>query len=244
MGPMIYPLRWLLLVCALTTMLRADFAKDLAHIHTEASGGRARVQALKAIRASGVTYTDKGNLDFVLWAERPNRLRIEVGGAGRKIVQGWDGEHEPWTTDTKLNRTLIMAGEVAAVFKSEAEFDDPLLAGPDRPISIDYAGEVTDDGRDLLKVVVTHNFSSLSYVYLDPETYLVVRRDAVRRYKAGETVVRTDYSDFRAVDGVLLPHRLVVTQAGKRVRETVINRMEANPVLPPGLFTAPASGNN
>jgi hypothetical protein len=244
MDGMITPLRWLLLVCTLTTALHADFAQDLAHIHTEATGGRARVQALKSLRATGITHTDKGDLDFVLWGERPNRLRIEVGSGGRTIVQGWDGHHEPWTTDSTVKRTLILAGEVASVFKSEAEFDDPLLAGPDRPVSLDYVGEVTEDRRDLLKIMVTHNFTAVSFVYLDPSNYLMVRRDAVRRYRAGQIVVRTDYSDFRPVDGVLLPHRLIVTQLGKKVRETVITRIEANPVLPAGLFSAPNPGNN
>lgn len=237
------PLRWLLLLCAFAAGLRADFARDLAHIHAEATGGRERVRALKAIRATGVTRTDKGELGFVLSGERPNRLRIEILDGARTIVQAWDGNREPWTSDTKTGRVLVMAGEVAGVFKTEAEFDDPLLAGPDRPVSLDYAGEAEIEGRTLLKIVVTQNFSATSFVYLDPATYLIVRRDAVRRYKAGEVIMRTDYSDFRPVAGVLLPHRLVVTQGGKRVRETVIEKMEPNPSLAEDCFSMPKRGN-
>lgn len=235
-------LRWTVLVFALTHAVRADFAKDLAHIHAEATGGIERVKALQALRATGTTSTVKGELGFVLCSQRPNRLRITITGDNRTIVQAWDGKNEPWTTDSQTQRIMVMAGEVAAVFKTEAEFDDPLLAGPDRPVSLDYAGEVELDGRSLLKLVVTHNFTSLSFVYLDPSTYLMVRRDVLRRYKAGEVVLRTDYSDFRPVAGVLLPHRLVVTQGGKRVRETVIERMEANPDFPAGFFSVPAGG--
>ncbi|MFA6961572.1 MAG: hypothetical protein WC205_12525 [Opitutaceae bacterium] len=234
-----YPLRWLLFVCALTTLVRADFARDLARIHVEASGGQEQVNALKSFKATGVTTGESGNLKFTLWAARPDLIRIEVNSGTRIIVQGWDGKSDPWTGDSQTKRITLLSGEAADAFKSEAEFDDPLLAGADRKTSLDYVGEVEVEGRSLLKVVVTLNFISLSYVYLDPETYMIVRRDVVRPSGGAEAIVRTDYSDFKPVAGVMIPHRLVISQNGKRLRETVIEHMEPNPELSPGLFAVP-----
>jgi outer membrane lipoprotein-sorting protein len=221
---------------------RADFAKDLARIHTESVGGRARVDALKGLKVTGTTRSERGDLQFRMWAGRPNQIRTEVTSGSRTIVQVWNGKAEPWRADSQTRRILFMSGDQADEFKAEAEFDDPLLAGADRRVSLDYAGEVTVEGRPLLKVVVTRNFTETSFAYLDATTYLIVRTDVVRRRRGVDVILRTEYSDFRPVAGVMLPHRLVVSQNGKRLHETVIDQMEPNPKLPDDIFKLPASG--
>lgn len=230
---------FLSMTVGLALLARADFATDLARIHTEASGGRAQVDALKALKATGVTRNAQGDLRFILWAARPNRLRIELTSGTRTIVQVWDGVTEPWRADSLTRKITRIGGAEGEEFKAEAEFDDPLLAGPDRRISLDYAGEVALDGRELMKVVVTQNFTETSFVFLDPGTYLIVRRDVVRRRTGGEMVLRTDYGDFRPVAGVMLPHRLAASRNGKQIQETIIDRMEPNPNLPDEIFKLP-----
>ena len=191
------PLRYLLLLCLLTTLARADFAADLARIHIEASGGRARLDALHGLVAYGVTRNESGERKFVLLAERPNRVCVEVTSAGRTIGQGWDGRGTPWISDSATGRVTWLSGEAAQAFKAEAEFDDPLVAGPERKVALDYVGEAKEGDVAWLKLVVTQNFTETSFVYLDPTTYLIVRRDVVRRTQGKEVVLRTDYSDFR-----------------------------------------------
>jgi hypothetical protein len=219
---------------------RADFAKDLARIHTEAVGGRERIDALKTLKATGVTRNERGDLRFVFWSARPDRIRTEVTSGSRTITQVWDGKNEPWMADSQSRRITVLTGDRAEELKVEAEFDDPLLAGPDRRVSLDYGGEVEVAGREFLKILVTQNFTEQSFIYLDPTTYLILMRDVVRRRGGGEMVLRTTYSDFRPVSGVLLPHRLVVYRDGKWLHETVIDRMEPNPRLPDDIFKRPA----
>jgi outer membrane lipoprotein-sorting protein len=131
----------------------------------------------------------------------------------------------------------LLRGVAADEFKLDAEFDNPLLAAAaGRKVSLDYSGDVELDGRTLIKLVAVQNFTATSFVYLEPGSYMMVRRDIVRR-RAGKTVsVRTDYADFRPVAGVLMPHRLTVTVDGKKLNETVIERIEANPEVSDALF--------
>ncbi len=231
------PLRCLLLLSLLTTLARGDFATDLARIHVEASGGRARLDALHSLVARGVTRSGSGERTFLLRAERPNRVCIEVTKAGHTIAQGWDGQGAPWIRDCSTGRVTLLSGDAAEAFKAEAEFDDPLVAGSERKVALDYVGEVSSGTVEWLKLVVTQNFTTTSFVYLDPSTYLIVRRDMVRRNQGKEVVLRTDYSDFRPVQGVILPHRWVISQDGKPLRETVIDRMEPNSEIPQEVFS-------
>lgn len=236
---MIYPVRWLLLVGVLLTPLRADMTGDLVRVHVEASGGREAVNALKAIKATGVTRNEGGGeLRFILWAARPNRIRTEVTSGGRVVAQGWDGIGEPWTADSKTRKIGLLRGMAAEEFKADAQFDDPLLAGPEQRVSLEFEGEVEVDGRQLIKLIAMQNLTSMSFVYVDPVSFLVVKRDSVRR-REGETVVvvRTDYSDFKPVAGVMLPHRMVVSVDGKRINETVIETIAPNPKMPANIFS-------
>jgi hypothetical protein len=236
---MFYTLRCLFVATLLASFARADFARDLVRIHTEMSGGREAVLALHGLNAYGLTRTEQGERPLVIRAERPNRVCIEVSTsvAGRTLAQGWDGQSEPWTIDSATRQLTPISGDAVEAFKAEAEFDDPLMAGPDRKFALDYAGEVTEGATEYLKVMVTLNFTSVSFLYLDPASYLIVRRDVVRRVRGQEVVLRTDYSDFRPVQGVLLPHRWVLSQAGKQLRETVIDHMEPNPVFAAHVFS-------
>ena len=233
---MIQLVRVLMVMGVLLVSLRADSADNLVRIHVEACGGRAAVDALKAIKATGITRNESGEFRFILWAARPNRIRTEVTSGERTIAQGWDGSGEPWTADSQSRRITLLRGTQADEFKSDAQYDNPLLAGPEQVVSLDYAGKVELEGEVLIKVIAVQNFTALSYVYLDPATYLLVRRDIVRRRGSGTVTVRTDYSDFRAVAGVLLPHRMVVSIGNRRMNETLIKHIEPNPRLEPTLF--------
>lgn len=240
---MIPPLRWLLLMGVLAMPARADFTGDLVRIHLEASGGREAVDALKAIKATGVTRNDSGELRFIMWAARPNRIRTEVTSGDRTIAQGWDGTGQPWTADSKSRRITLLRGVTAEEFKADAQFDNPLLAGPEQKVSLEYDGKVELDGQPRIKLIAMQNLTSMSFLYLDPSSYLVVRRDIVRRRGETTLVVQTDYSDFKPVAGVMLPHRLVISVDGKRLNETVIEKVEANPKMPSNLFTILLAGD-
>lgn len=67
---------------------RADRMDDIAAIHVEAIGGRARIEALGALRATGQVVTGGQRARFVLIAARPNRIQLETEAGGRTLVQG------------------------------------------------------------------------------------------------------------------------------------------------------------
>lgn len=219
--------------------VRADFADDLARIHMESLGGRERVLALKSLRATGVTKIQGEELHFVMWAARPNLVRTETTSAGRVLTQGYDGKNPPWLLDSKTGRIREMGTAAARAFDADASFDDPLVLRGSRKVSLDYLGETELDGVPVFKLLVAENFTEGSYLYLDHTNCLIIRRDAVKQGARGPEMIETDYGDFRAVNGVMLPHRIVEKAAGRVRYETVLDRIEANPSIMPGLFSRP-----
>lgn len=241
--------RWLitlLLVIALRVPeVWADRVADLVRIHVEAIGGAERIAALTKMRATGQVIAGGKSMHFTLLAARPNQVRVETENDGRTLVQGTDGKNAPWEFDTGQwpPRYRDMAPAVAKTFVADAEFDDPLVGGEARGFSFDYAGEVPSDGKNLLRLLVTRNLSETFALLLDPDTYFIVKRIDERKNPLGGTShVVTYYSDFRPVEGVLLPHQVALAIDGRPVQQTKIEAIEANPELPADSFTRPLVG--
>lgn len=226
-------------------LAQADRGADLARIHAEAIGGRARIEALRAMRATGNVSSGGKRVRFVLTAARPNRVRVETEREGRTLIQGSDGIKTPWEFDTGGSppRARPMAEASAKTFLADAEFDDPLIAAPDRGFTIEYVGPTEVLGRAALRVLVTRKLVETFSLYLDADTYLIILRVEQRNSPGGRRVnIVTRYDDFRPVDGVLLPHEITLSVDGRFSQQTKIEVLDGNPPLTAATFSAPATG--
>lgn len=221
------------------TSARADFADDLARIHLEAIGGIKHVLELKSLRATGVTKIQGEELSFVMWAARPMCVRTETTSAGRVLTQGYDGVNPPWVMDSRTGKIQEMNAVAARAFSAEASFDDPLVLKAKRGVSLDYAGETEIDGKPVFKLLVTENFTEMSFLYLDTATYMIVRREVEKTGPNGREKVETLYGDYSPVNGIMLPYRIIEKTGGRVRSETVLQQIEANPPLVEGLFSKP-----
>lgn len=221
---------------------RAARDHELAQIHTEALGGRKRIEALSALRATGEVIAGGKRVRFTMIAARPDRIRLETEGGGRTLVQGTDGVEPPWEFDTGTwpPRYRDMAAANAATFKADAEFDDPLVSGEKRGYSIESAGEAEVDGRKLLRVLVSRKRAESFQLLLDPQSYLIILRVDQRQTAEGKPVLTvTRFDDFRPVSGVLLPHLVTMIVDGKATQTTRIDRIDPNPPTSADTFSRP-----
>lgn len=231
----------LLVLCAGTARLTADLAADLARISVEAAGGAAAHEALRGLRAVGVTRVGEREASFILYAERPARLRVESLGPNGSLVRAGDGVHAPWRKDAPRSPPRRLGREEEREFLFDADFDQPLHDFARRGISLDFAGDAVIDGRRVQKILAVVRFTEVVTLYIDEETRLLVRRDQTRRVRGRETVIETHYSDFRPLAGVVLPWRVKTVADGRVLTETIIETMDANPPLPAGFFAPPAA---
>lgn len=217
-----------------------DVARDIARIHVEAIGGVDRLNRLESLRAGGETVTGGQEMEFQLWARRPNAVRIEIEAQNLLMIQAWSGEGEPWLRAGGEGEARAMPSALADAFKLEAEFDDPLFRAEERGYVLDYAGEDEVGSRPVVKLIATRSASDQSVLYLAADTYFIVRQDRVQlRPDGSRTETQTFYGDFRPVQGVILPHKIVVWAGEEKVSETVLNWMEANPPVDDELFAMP-----
>jgi hypothetical protein len=230
------------LALAWTAPARANRADDLARIHLEALGGRERITALAAVRATGHVLQGGKRVNFYMIAARPAKLRLEIEGGSRTMVQAYDGVDDPWEFDTGKwpPRYIAMAQSSARTFIADAEFDDPLVSADTRGYTFDYGGEVKGDDRPMLRVLVTRHLKEQFALLLDAETYLIAMRVEQRSSVGGRPVqIVTRFDDYRPVDGVLLAHKVTVAVDGRVTQQSIIESIEPNPKTTPETFTRP-----
>jgi hypothetical protein len=148
----------------------------------------------------------------------------------------------PWEFDTGTwpPRYREMSEPAARAFTADAEFDDPLVAGPARGFTLEYAGEVEVEGRTLLRVLVTRKLADTFALLLDEETYFILFRVEQRTTAGGlKRQIVTRYDDFRPVEGVLLPHRVTLLTDGRMEQQMIMEKIETNPDVTPETFTRP-----
>ncbi|MBL9201160.1 MAG: hypothetical protein JNL39_11665 [Opitutaceae bacterium] len=219
-----------------------DRAAEWILLHRAAMGGAQRIEALASLRATGNVIVGAKRARFTLLAARPARIRLETMAEGRLVAQGTDGVDPPWEADLAATppRSSPMSRADARTFAAESEFDDPLVGGGARGFVLEDAGHLEEDGKRWPRLLVTRPHTDPFHLILDPVTFLIVRRLERRPTALGRpTEVVTRYSDFRPVEGVLLPHVLEVVADGRVAQRTEIERIEPNPAPDPAVFRRP-----
>jgi outer membrane lipoprotein-sorting protein len=234
--------QFLLLALLAALPLRADeFGAAVAKEHAERAGDR--LAALKSYYAEGRTLINNEVVQFRLWAARPDRLRVESFTENRRVVQCYDGRHEPWIGHTAVahgNPEPMSPGD-ARDFIANADFDDPLVDYAAKGYTVDYAGEERVNDRRTAKLLVMSARNDVLFMWVDAETHEIVKRSYFRITKEGERqTVDTYFSDFRDVGGVLQPHRVETKIGDATLYLMVTAKMEPNsPQVTDDIFAPP-----
>jgi hypothetical protein len=116
------------------------------------------------------------------------------------------------------------------------------------PVEFTYAGQAVaqTDGKkaDVLNVTSTNNFAARLFIHPETRQVLMLSYKAGSRNRgpqeasanAAESEVRWVVSDYRIVDGLNLPHQLVIFLDGRPVEEVTIKKVKINPSLKPNKF--------
>lgn len=199
-------------------------AKSLA-----ARGGAAKFAAVRSLRFTGHLQLENGPAAIQVWtASKPYRVRIELQLPQGRFVQGYDGT-TAWEIDPGKTQARVLAGREAMQVEDQALAFVDLMADP--VDKLELLGTETVDGRPCYVLRFTFPTGDQFTQYVDAKTWLVNHED----YPGGfETI-----SDYRKVDGLLLPFRYVSGPKGQPGAPLVRERIVLNEKLDPTLFRAP-----
>jgi outer membrane lipoprotein-sorting protein len=169
------------------------------------------------------------------------RANVPQSAEGKvKVTVGFDG-NTVWILNPFVNsEPQQITGPQAEVAKQDADFDSILLDYKAKGHKIELVGTEPIDGKPAYHLKITKKNGLVQDYYLDAATGLERRTSSTIEQGANKTVITTDLSDYRKVDGLTMPFKMVQSVDGKPIAEVTISSWEVNVPMDDSLFKMPS----
>lgn len=239
-----FALNVLIAVCICSVFCSAQTADELIAKNIQARGGMEKIKAVKSIR---ITFKVAGGGGFTISGgqenERPNLIRETYTLQGMTAVQAYDGT-SGWQIQPfggKKDPEMMGEDDVRDLLL-DADFDGPLVSYKEKGSTVEYLGHDVVDGDDALRLKVTLKNGDITYDYLDPDTFIEIRRE-IHQFIRGSVRERVmGLGSYKPVDGVMFPFS--ISQGTKEHPEDqieTIQKLDVNVSIDPADFALPAS---
>jgi hypothetical protein len=235
----------LLAVLCLNLFSLSQTADELVNKNVEAKGGIDKIKAVKTVRMTGKAVFPGG---FVAAAGqenmRPNLLRETFTLQGMTAVQAYDGA-TGWMIQPFMGRKdpQLMGEDDLRDLLIDADIDGPLVDYKAKGNKVEYMGHDTVDGDDALRLKVTLKNGDIVYYFLDPDTYLEIRKETQEFIRGSVKENASEMGAYKAVAGVMYPYSI---SSGPKNDPTswqtiTIDKIDVNVPLDNADFAVPAS---
>jgi outer membrane protein assembly factor BamB len=225
--------------------------EEIVARYEAARGGRERWRALRSIEMEGTFTSFSEEAAFTLRRKRPNLYRFDSRMIQKEMILAQDAQGPWWLYPLYGIESPAKMEEpppVAVMTARDAEIEPALLGYQEKGHKVVLAGRGAVNGQETLRLELTRSNGWVETWHLDPRTYLEVAVDSkVFDYSQlpQEMQERAWFSDFRTVDGLVIPHR-IEKEYGARHTVTRVERIRVNPEVEDRVFAMPAtsSGTN
>jgi hypothetical protein len=228
------------------TSLRADLSlQDLINRNTEARGGPAAIEAIRAlemrVRIEEPTYKAEG----IYRVDRVGRMRIDVLIGGKRIfTEAFDGK-SGWQLPEGAEHGRLASPSAASALRHSGQLPTNILGLHEMASHghrLELAGREDVAGVRYYVVLMTLDDGFQTRYYIDPATFLIARSRVQKALHPDidptPTTIETVWTDFREVAGVKFPFRETQTDlaTGKLLETTTLLAVLPNPTLDDSLF--------
>ena len=223
----------------------AQTADELVNKNIEAKGGLEKIKAVKTVRMSSKTVLPGGFVAATGQENmRPNLLRETFSLQGMTAVQAYDGstgwqiqpfggKKDPQYMGEDDLRDLII----------DSDIDGPLVDYKAKGNTVEFMGHDVVDGDDALRLKVTLKDGDIIYYFLDPDTYLEIRKENQEFIRGSVRENAFEMGSYKPVAGVMYPFSLSSGPKNdpSQWQNTTVDKIEVNVPLQNADFAVPAS---
>ena len=221
-------------------------AAQIADKNVAARGGLDKWRAVQSIKMTGrMEVGGKANnqVPFTLQMKRPNKQRLAIEFGGQTAVQVFDGE-KGWKLRPFLNRPDPEPFSAEELGKTEdgPGIDGLLVDYVAKGSKIELEGTETVEDKATYRLKLTNKQGHFSHIWIDGTTFLEAKVEGhPRRFDGRMRPVETYLSDYRPVDGLMIPHVSETrVQGAAKSHKMMVENVAVNLALDDALFTKPA----
>ena len=239
--------RWLALfvaLCCFSICGLAQTADELVNKNVQARGGLEKIKSIKTLRITGKSVTGGTPIVIVTENMRPNLIRESFSIAGMTAVQAYDGT-SGWQISPFGGRKdpEFLGEDDIRDLQLDSDLEGPLVDYKAKGNTVEFLGHDTVDGDDALRLKVTLKNGDVVYYYLDPDTYLEIRKETQEFIRGAVKERFYDLGSYKPVAGVMFPYS--ITSGSKNNPDggltVTVDKIEVNIPLPASDFAVPAS---
>lgn len=218
---------------------------DVIARHVQARGGAAALDRVRTC-AIDLEITERGSTiqgRYYASVERLARIDIVIGGQ-RAYSEGLDADGVwLWPGDEPVARASVAEGAANALLHGVEGNVIGLHRFRERGARLVLSPPETLDGVTYHVIECTYSTGHVTYFYIDPSSWLLVRKRDERAYHpdvdSTQQHVESRFSDWQSVDGVVAPHLNADynIDTGALLSTARVLSRRLNPDLPEGLFS-------
>jgi hypothetical protein len=234
----------LVAVSCLSILSAAQTADELVAKNIRAKGGMEKIKAIKSIRITAKLTGGGGfTAATVQENERPNQVRETMSLQGMTAITAYDGSTGWQIQPFEGHKDPELMGEDDLKdLLLDADFDGPLVDCKEKGNTVEFLGHDVVDGDDALRLKVTLKDGDIVYYYLDPDTFLEIRKDVQEFIRGSVREVVVEMGSYKPVAGVMYPYSVSQgTKVNPSAQTTTVEKIEVNLPLATADFALPAS---
>jgi outer membrane lipoprotein-sorting protein len=237
-----------LLPAGATSAVQAT-ADEIIEKHLAAIGGREALGKLTSRRGTGTMTVGTPGGDLTgpveLLSKAPNKVRVLItldltpmGMSDKMVIEQKFNGTAAWMLNSMQGDQEITGNQLENM-RGNA-FPTPLLSYKTTGAKAELMPREDVNGKSALVVLFTPKSGSPARMYFDPDSFLLLRTKAtINSPETGDLEQTSDLSDYRTVDGIKWPFR-VVNSSSMQTISIKLDKIEHNVPIDDAVFSAKA----
>lgn len=204
--------------------------------------GMKKLHETNSIVMKGKIIQGNMELPMTMYQKRPKKLRMEAEVQGTQFLQVYNGKEGwtvmPWTGSTEPQP---MNEDQIKILEQEADIEGDLYDWKDKGFKVTLEGSDEMEGTPVYKIKLVKPDGNEFTFYLDKDNYVILKTDAKVKIQGNPIETTTFYSNFKSVDGMVMPYSIESRMNGQVTSQITIDSIEVNKGLEDSMFEKPAS---
>lgn len=222
----------LLAATLMVVLLQAQTADDIVNKHLDARGGADKIRSIVTMTQEAVMNQQGVDVTLKFYNKHNEAAKTEytaMGQTGFSILTPTKG----WTLNPFGGGGGVeeMPEEALKDVQSQLDIHGPLLDYKKKGNTVEYLGEVTEQGAKFHKLKLTRSNGRVTFYYLD-DKFLTVKTVTIVVADGTENEVVAEYSDYRKTpEGLTFSYKRI-----NNGNEMTYEKIEINPKIDESVF--------
>jgi len=203
--------------------------------------GQDKLLATNTYMIKGKIIQGQFDIPFTSYQKRPMKFRSEAEFQGMKIVSAFDGE-KGWLINPMMGSTepQPMTADQIDRMKIQADYDGMFYNYAQKGYTVEFEGKEPVDDIQTFVLKLTRPNGDIITSYIDAENYVTLKTKSKMKIQGVDTEAETIFSNYKTVDGILVPYSIETKMNGKTVMQMVFDEISYNKEVEDSIFEMPA----